>query len=515
MGEEADIKAAIGATLASNGLSNSAKTTLMERLFHQPDIAIPDFSSEISHEKYMQLRMDLKVSTTLAALADAEQLGEIGDKWIQLQTGYARQVISQVTQGKTSQEAKLARLESEIEAGEKTRTELAEIGRLTAAELDDQGIEKLLDLRSAVEKLDKKVEEANGISQAIAGISRVEQTLTTLIENPVESINYIIPSAEDIQQRLAENRYNGPDFDPFSVSPKVSPKDIFVRNGVAPVIRRVQRSNKGKGYNIDLNDMPQILQDLLKLYDHVLEQAPGTKMVAARVREELGFEKLGQQTTGAYIEDHMGIFGVTKVESANSRTFIRAETGVCLDREAFVNLIVDNLKQQDKPEVRGFYLGKTLHLLRERPEAYTGFTKEEVQALAENARFPLNSRYIARRLNADLESLGIEAKTKEDETVLIFSEVIPTERQMTYIPQAVETFGANPFTARDIVAKVHELEPEYNMSLRVTEFVLDRDYATKGDTGYRITTRKPEITYKKRAAKKGGKNAADAPREFI
>src|SRR3989344_7286682 len=80
-------------------LHTASKEQLVALLERQPTITIPDFAAPLNHSLYETIRVQLVSSATLAALAGDDRLETLVQQLVQLQQGYARQVITRVKEG--------------------------------------------------------------------------------------------------------------------------------------------------------------------------------------------------------------------------------------------------------------------------------------------------------------------------------------------------------------------------------------------------------------------------------
>ena len=355
------------------------------------------------------------------------------------------------------------------------------LGNKKFLELSDTEIQELQALKKKIDILDETAKEREQVYRIVAGVSRVEQTLTTLIQSGYESIHYVIPSVKEAQQKLGTNSYDGPTFEPFLVSTRAEVRDIFLREVTSPHKIRKEESRK----ELLVDDMPPVLSELVRIYQHVIEQSPGTVINPRQVSEHLHLEKVGVKGLGGYLDDNSRIFGVQKQDQAGSRTFIRKEAGNVLDHKAFLEYMLDGkLQQFDAKEINEFYLQKALVLMRETPEAYMGFTKEQVHAMTQKHGLPVTRIYVSRNLR---NTEGLTLNDPETET-FVFSEIIPTPTQMRYVQEAIIHFGISRFTPGELVGKVRELHPEYNLGRKVGEKVLQDHY---GEWGLKIASNDP------------------------
>ena len=464
----------LGADIFAPLLTDTSQRNLVELLDGQIPLKLPDFSQSVSHDKYSIYRGEFAKRATLAALAQDNRLDVLVGEWVELQQKYARQVIKEIKVGIQDQEDLLQAADEELQQGQAIIESHAQYQRMRAGDLDEAGLQKLIELRKQVQQLEKTREHREQLHRIVAGYSMVEQTLTTMIKSGTQAIHYVIPSVKEIQDRLGRNAYDGPDFQPFLLSVRVEASDtLFLRNKGVPTIKR-----KDPG-DIDTTDLPAVLRELVGVYEHIMDQTPGTTINPTKIKDNLALKILGAKGIGSYLEDHGALFGVEKKGGQGQRMFVRRESGQPVSRKLFLDYILDgHLQSQDAKPVNDFYFQKALALLRERPDAYEGFTKITVQTIAENNKFPVGKIYIARNLR-DTEGIKVVAPEQGSEPEkYAFESVVPTELQLKYALEAVAEFGISRFTPDELARRVHGMHKEYRISTFVAEAVLDQNHTS-------------------------------------
>ncbi len=479
----------LGADFLATLVHDAPKSQLVVLLNQQPPVTLPDFSTSIPHELYLNLREQLTRSTTLAALSGDDRLETLVTQWVGLQQGYARQVINEVQKGVKDQRELLGVADAELRAGEADREQYEVLRKKAVGELGDDGWTTFQRLRSKVDQLNRTAEAREQLHRAVAGVSQVEKTLTTLIDLGRDSIHYIIPSVRDAQEKLGNNAYDGPEFQPFLISTRATVSDVFMRN-VPRVARAASGSQPQRSLNVDI--LPDVLTELVRAYEYIIDQPMGAVIVPGEIKGSLDFKILGAKGLASYLEDNAHIFGVRKREGEGSRTFTRQESGSVLGRKDFLSYMLDGkLQGPDAKQANEFYFKQLLALLREKPEAYLGgVTVVEVQSLASAQNLPVSGMYIARNIHTKTTEWGLKeiAATPPTDERYVFLKVIPTERQISYMQEAIAEFGINRFSPEDVVAKVHQLHVDYNLSRRVAEWTLQHHHE---EWGYRIASSDP------------------------
>ncbi|GEM_PF-2502192 len=452
---------------------DASRAYLLRLLDQQSPIVLPNYSSPIEHSQYQRLREQIATSTTLAALAGDARLETLLQQWIQLQQGYTKQVIAGVKDGVKGQQELLAVADAELREGEADREAFERLKRTAVGDLDEAGFARFQALRASVTKLDQTAVTREQLHRAVAGVSKVEQTLTTLLESSAECIHYTIPSVSEIQDRLGENKYDGPDFQPFLVFTRATVRDMFVRDVATPSLR--SRNGPQKGLN--MANLHPVLSELLAIYDHVMDLQAGAMIVPTDIVRSLKLKIIGAKGLASYFEVNAAAFGVQPAErKAGSRTFIRKEYGTPADRKGFlIDMLDGKLQQADAKPVNEYYFQQALALLRERPEAYSGgFTKDNVKAIAETNGLPTGRLFIARTMTTRASDFGMKSAPSGEPGVerYVFSKVIPTDMQLRYVKEAVDAFGISRFTVDDAVGKLHRLHNGYRILEKVVGVVL-------------------------------------------
>lgn len=485
----------LGVDFLATLVHDAPKGQLVALLNQQPSVTLPDFTTSIAHERYLSLREQLARSTTLAALSGDDRLETLVTQWIGLQQSYARQVITEVQAGVREQRELLDLADTELRAGESERKQYGLLKKKPVGELGDDGWQTFQRLRDKVAQLDKTAQAREQLHRAIAGVSRVEQTLTTLIGLGRASIHYVIPSVKDAQDKLGNNTYDGPEFQPFLISTRATITDVFLRNvpgvTVAASGDRPQRS-------LNVNLLPDVLTELVRAYEFIIDQPVGEVIVPSTIKTTLKFKILGAKGLASYIEDNAPLFGVRKREEKGSRTFTRQESGSALDRKAFLSYMLDGkLQGPDAKRTNEFYFKRVLDLLREKPDAYIrGVTVAEVQSLASTQNLPVSGTYIARNMHTKTGEWGFKEVPATPTTAerYVFLKVMPTVRQLSYIQEAIAEFGINRFSPDDIAGRVHQLHSDYTLSRRVAEWTLQHHHE---EWGYRVASSDP-LQYQKK-----------------
>ncbi|MFC1686888.1 hypothetical protein ACFL0E_00845 [Nanoarchaeota archaeon] len=489
--KSSDLAAFIGAEAFTSLRHESGTkylTTLLDDLDRQSAIkmSIPDFSETVNHKNYLSLRGELAKSTALAAVAGDGRLAKYVNQWVKLQQGYAQQVIDEISSGISSQKDDLKLYEEELVEGEGIRERHKKLGE-KYLELNNEEKRELNKLEVKIAELDGILEDSKKARQVVAGVSKVEQTLTSLIESGNHSIHYLIPSVDEAKEELGTNSYNGPIFDPFLVSNKVSVKDMFMRETEAIPTQTEKRQK-----DLNAGDLPPILSELVQIYEHITGQRPGTSINPSKVRKELSLEEVGSKGMRIYLNNDTTLFGVNR-DASDSKTFTRQESGNVVDRKRFLeHMLGGRLQSPDIKKVNNFYFQQALELLREKPIAYIGFTKETVHTIAEKHGLPVSKIYISRNLKKLGDVKSVESEGKKEN--FVFIDVIPTERQEQYVKEAVEYFGINRFTSKELVKQVSKLHSDYRVHKKVVHAVLQSNLA---DFGLRISSHNP-ITYKRK-----------------
>lgn len=457
----------------------SASKQLTALLDQQPSVTIPD---KIEDDTYLRLRDQLAKSSTLAAMAGDSRLENYVNQWTELQKRYGRQIIDGVTAGLKKQKEDLELYDQELREGEAERRRYEVLGNKKFLELTNEEIQELQTLKKKVLDLDKTAKDREETYRAVQGVSSVEQTLTALIQSGHQAIHYIVPSVKEAQQKLGENKYDGPVFEPFKISNSAQVSDMFLREVVSP--------NKMPGEEwrreVRTEELHPILSELVQIYQHVLSQSPDTVINPGQVSEILHLQNIGVKGLGNYLEANLSVFGVQKQDKATgSRTFIRKESGKVLNPKAFIEYMLDQrLQGPDAREVNEFYLQKALALLRETAKAYMGFTKEDVHAITQKHGLPVGRIYVSRNLR---HTEGLTLRDSETET-FVFSEIIPTATQVRYVQEAISHFGISRFTPGELVGKVRQLHSGYDMPRKVGEKALQDHY---GNWGLKIASTEP------------------------
>ncbi|MBI1970877.1 hypothetical protein HYS47_03960 [Candidatus Woesearchaeota archaeon] len=485
-------------------LRHQSSTAILSKLIDDlVGTPIPDSSKPISHETYLQARDHLSRLTTLAAIAGNKRLDLFVGQWATLQKNYAKQVITKVKEGVDDLQERL----------ETCDLELADAATVQQAydKMKELGLDKKLyeNLERRVNEQKRIANEQAQLKRTISGVSKVEQTLATLIESGMNSVHYRILSVQEAQEQLGKDEYTGPLFEPLFVSTKAEStvRDIFMRTAAAPVLRKQDASTE-----LQMNgDMPDVLKELVIVYDYVTAQKPGTIINPSRFRPQLGLEALGAKGIGSYLEDNFEVFGVQLRDAQGSRTFIRQDTGAPMDKKSFLqHMLGGKLQGPDAKTVNDFYFAKALSTMRERPEAYTGFTKDHLIAIAENKGYPLSSMYVARHINNHGDRYGLTyVREPEGQTPaeVKFAKVEPTETQIGLCREAAASYGTTRFVVGgkddELVRRVHELHPESFISPRVTEEVMSGHAA---GWGYRVASMQP-LQYQREDFQRGDQTA--------
>ena len=480
----------LGLNPISAVLHDDSRRTLTERLELYLPVNLPD-SNPISHEAYERTLKDLRDCSTMAALSGSNQLEVLMRQLVELQERYAKQVIGKIKEGIGDQNKLLAEKEKELAAGEPDRAKYSAMSKKPIGEMKAREIEEFGRLRGIVEKLDETLEFKDRLKKAIDGVSSAETTLTSLIVSGIESIHYSIPSLNTIQDRLGKDEYNGPDFNPFVVSASARVNDLFNRG-----IEKVKEIKVGDGVRVSsVNDLEPLLGELIKVYEHVINQVPGSKIVPAKLRDELKIENIGAKGLGSYFEENQDVFGVVKIDAPGSRTFTRKETGKILSKEEFLGYMLNGkLQGPDAQQVNEYYLQKTLAVLRDTPGGYMGFTKDEANAIARKNCFYVSPIFLSRNLNNEKrEDLGVEFSEEEKGRFYRFSKVVPTELQLRYVAEAIPQLGINRFTPADLLDRIHENHSDYRTAEIVVCHILIEKHK---EYGLRVASDDP-VEYQK------------------
>lgn len=451
----------------------ASRRELSNLLEKQLPITVPNFSRVIEHQVYEKTRGQLAETVAIGVIINSNHLDNLVNQWIDLQRGYSRQIIQEAKAGVKDQKDLLEVCNKQLSDGENDRSKFATLSQKKISELGAEGIARYQALSESITKLDRIASEAEQLQRSIDGVVKIEQTLNALIDSGVQCIHYVIPSLKQIQERLGKNTYTGPDFSPFLVSSNASATDIFMRT-TSSAIPRVADGV----VSTNLEELPQTLTELVKVYEHISSRPNGETIVPSNIVTSLGLEVIGAKGLASYLEDNGPTFSVEKKQrTSGSRTFTKKEPSRRLDNKSFIVYMVDgHLQGPDGKEVNEFYFQKALGELREKPEAYLGFTKETIRRIVESKAWLLGRIYIARNLTTR-NDLGIERITEDRYK---FSEVIPTELQLRYVKVAVEQFGGNRFSPKDVLNKIHEENEDYRTILTVVDTSLDKNHKTWG-----------------------------------
>ncbi|MBI2665421.1 hypothetical protein HYX12_02255 [Candidatus Woesearchaeota archaeon] len=484
----------------------------LSSILDETPLSIPDISKGITHTDYLAAREQAARATTLAAVTGDARLKEYVEAWVGMQKAYAQKVIAGIKGGVEGLQKQLEKYDEELTKGEQKREALKKLDPKLC------GTDAIyLLLKEEVDGLDKVKTEREKTHRALAGSFKVEETLTALINSGIQAIHYRIPSVEEIQELLKDKKYSGPAFEPFTVSTWTSIADLFSRDlelpELAPRARdsvRVRRT--GEVSNMNLDDLPIVLSELVRVYQYVLSLAPGTTVVPLGVKEGLSIEIFSTIAISSYFDNNPAVFGVKKMDKGGSKTFIRQESCSAPDKGTFLEAMLHPgvLNHPDLKQVNDFYLQKLLGAMREHQGAYSGFTKTDLQEVARANGFPLSKIYISLGLN---EENGIEQISSDDsrEEQYKFKDFKVTERQLSYAKDGVAEFGINRFSAQDLASKVTDQRRDMMMSTTVAAGILQQ-YSK--ELGLRLVSRDPEMYQRKdrpAAATEPTKAGADKP----
>ncbi len=496
MADEIPFASRIGADSLVSLLHDNARFYLRKKLVQLPAVVNPDFSKLVTPEVYVDIREQLALSATIAAISGDAQLESIVGHWLSLQQGYARQVIKEVNEEIKTQKGMLDEYDKELLAGQKDRNRLTTLARKTVLEMEESELAEVVALKKKITKLDKTQKEREQLHRSINSVSAVDKTLSALIESGSEAIHYVIPKASEIWKRLGSNSYTGPDFIPFVITKTAMPNDIFPRSQTPPDIRK-PNSTTHNTTNTNLNALPDILSELVKMYNYVVAQPASVRIIPSEVKDHLNIESLTVKGIAAYLDDNNEIFGVEKIEAAGSRTFTKkALSTVMVNQEFIKHMTQGRLKQADAQTVNSFYFQKALAMLREQPAAYEGFTKDTLSNISENEALLVSSMYISLNLrNSESRTAqGIQIlKESDGDTVYRFTKIVPTDRHFQYLEDAVKEFGIARFSPADLMKKAHSAHGEVRIIPAVVETALQERYE---QWGLRIAGNDP-LTYQK------------------
>ncbi len=481
-------------------------------LDNQPEVQLPDFGDMLVHETYERVRQQLATQVTLAGLIGHESLASLVDTWVELQKGYAEHLMKKMDGILDDQRQLLSAANDDLEAGQPDRDELAQLSQLSAGEMEDDQLSRMLQLRKKVESLDKTVEERDEFQRSIASASIVEETLGALSKMGRPSIHYGLQPIASLQDELAKGTYTGPLLDPFTIYTNTKIDDLFSRDVSIPSILQsnfdpAPTNGDGNGVDhngdtangngdVDLSELPDVLSDIVKLYEAVRAIEPGQHIDCTKLKNENALDAHKTRAISGYLSNDESVFGVELKMISKRRQFVRRAGGTPqMSRSDLIKyMLKGKISQPYMKLINQFYLEKAAELMREHPKAYDGFTKTELKKVVADNGLHVSAMYLGKNFH---ELDGVE-RTHEgayhaDPDVYVFTEIQASETQIAHVQLATEEFGINRFEPGDLVAKVKQMNGGYVLAEKVAAHIMD---ANLEEWGFRLASKDP-LQYQK------------------
>ncbi|HLD01191.1 MAG TPA: hypothetical protein VJC39_05610 [Candidatus Nanoarchaeia archaeon] len=509
-------------------INHSSAVANLKKLLETRPVKLPSFSDKITHFEYLNLRGQLETSAILAALAVDNHLENIVNDWVKLQGSYAGQVIAEIKGEVDTQRELLRDLNAELEAGKPQRQahdslKVKKMGDLTFPE-----ITTYIDLGVIISRLDQTAKDVAELQVAVDQVSKVESSLTYLIASGYQAINYIIPSVEEIQDRLGKNQYDGPDFSPFQISNGVEITDLFIREkkNDSKVLNTAENTietkleeppeikiaadrpsllpDGGRDNNLSAKNinsysweevLPPILVDLVNLYRLVKDIRLGKSNIdCGELRQKLSIETMTTRGISSYLLNHSLVFGIDGYMVGPTRRFTRVNSDENLDPIQFLQYMLEEgrLIASDKKQVNDFYYSKVLDLLKQDPSSEEGFTRDYLLNFVEHNKitFPLDYNIPLKYL---VNNLGTTESLEEvREGVYAFKEINLSPEQVDWIKKAAASYGINRFTPQEVITKANS-QFDYSPSKRAVDKILQ---AKAEEWGYKVVNEHP-LQYQK------------------
>ena len=416
----------VGSSVLESLIDPSVSGRLATIFEKRPPASAPNFSSPISHDTYLAARESIAQAATLMALAIDTRLDMVLGEWQKLQRSYAKQVIGGLKDGVKEQQELFDLHDEEVRDGQLLMARYDQLAKKTAGQLTRDEFDEFGKLRTKADQLKETERKRDEIKRGLDGFARVEQTLSALNSLGVGSIHYIVPSVEEAREKLGNDSYDGPVFDPFRITTQVAVEDIFGRGSTVRATVSSKASSRG---SIDLDTLPPFLQDFARIYDHVIALPTGKRFKPGQVRDLLELKNVSGKAVGAYLARSLPFVGIELVGGGAGREFRRVVSGQALNKATFIEHLVNDaqLAPNEVSIVNTHYFNLALSILRDRPEAYDGFTSELVTVIGKNHGLPVSRMFAAKNLGSEESGTKLHKDAKPPRSKeYVFSKVEPT-----------------------------------------------------------------------------------------